>query len=118
VAEHALTESAYLALDTESALRTALAYAPDVPRACLVSQNDPYACIRLAERYACQRIQFGRSVTRDQIHRARELGLICNLFWSDDLKEGLEYVANGIDVVLTNCAHTMIAGGFKALSTD
>ena len=113
--ERALTDSAYLALDTESALRAALEYAPEVPRACLVSQNDPSVSIAIAERYACQRIQFSRRVTKTQIRRARDLGLICNLFWSDDPEDGMAYVQNGIDVLLTNCAHTMIAGGFEAL---
>jgi glycerophosphoryl diester phosphodiesterase len=113
--KHALTPIAYLALDTESALQTALEYAPDIPRACLVSQNDPSVSIEVAARYACRRIQFGRHVTPEQIRRARELGLTCNLFWSDDPQDGQGYVRNGIDVILTNCAHTMIAGGFAAL---
>jgi len=114
--EHALTNSAYIALATESALRTAIEYAPEVPRACLASQNDPTVSTDVAERYACQRIQFGRNVTQEQIRRAHDLGLICNLFWSDDPEDGMAYVQNGIDVILTNCAHTMIAGGFQAFS--
>ena len=114
--DRALTDIAYLALATESALRTALEYAPDIPRACLVSQGDPSVSIDVAARYACQRIQFGRHVTQERIHRAHELGLICNLFWSDDPGDGMAYVRNGIDVILTNCAHTMIAGGFAALN--
>jgi len=116
--ERALTNSAYIALGTESALRTALEYAPEVPRACLVSQDDPSASIDIAQRYGCQRIQFCRDVTREHVRRAHELGLICNLFWSDDPADGMEYVQNGIDVILTNCAHTMIAGGFDAFSRD
>jgi len=114
--EHALTDSAYLALDTESALRAALEYAPEVARACLVRQDDPSASVDLAERYACHRIQFSRSVTQEDIRRAHGIGLICNLFWSDDPEDGMAYVRNGIDVILTNCAHTLIAGGFNAFS--
>jgi glycerophosphoryl diester phosphodiesterase len=114
--EHALTNSAYIALETESALQTALEYAPQIPRACLVSQNDPSASIAVAQRYACHRVQFFRDVTQEQIRQARELGLICNLFWSDDPEDGMAFVRNGIDVILTNCAHTMIAGGFDAFN--
>ena len=105
-----------LALGTEQALQAARAYAPDIPRACLVAQKDPSVSIDVAARYGCQRIQFGRHVTKEQIRRARDLGLICNLFWSDDPQDGMAYVQNGIDVILTNCAHIMIAGGFEALS--
>ena len=114
--EHALNGSAYIALDSEPALRAASEYAPDLPRACLASQQDPVVSIEIAERYACQRIQFSRHVTPKQIQRAHDLGLICNLFWSDDPQDGMTYVGNGIDVILTNCANVMIAGGFKTLA--
>ena len=95
--KRALTNSAYVALDTESALRIAVEYAPEIPRACLVSQNDPSVSIDMAARYSCERIQFGRHVTKEQIRRAHELGLICNLFWSDDPRDGMAYVQNGIE---------------------
>ena len=32
--------------------------------------------------------------------------------WSDDPQEAMDYVKNGIDVILTNAAHALIAGGF------
>ena len=115
IVEQDLTSIAYLALDTEPAIQIAIDCAPRIPRACLVSQKNPSTSIDIAARYACQRIQFGRHVTEEQIARARGLGLICNLFWSDDPQDGSAYVQKGIDVLLTNCAHQMIAGGFKAL---
>ena len=114
--EQALVEIAYLALGSEAALQAAIAYAPEIPRACLAHQGEPDTSIDVAARTACRRIQFGRHVTPAQIRRARDLGLICNLFWSDDPQDGRAYVRNGIDVLLTNCAHTMIAGGFAPLS--
>jgi glycerophosphoryl diester phosphodiesterase len=116
IVEGGLAGIAYLALGTEPALRAAIAYAPDIPRACLAHQQDPDLSIDVAARTTCRRIQFGRHVTAEQIRRARDLGLICNLFWSDDPQDGKEFVRNGIDVLLTNCAHTMIAGGFEPLS--
>jgi len=54
-------------------------------------------------------------VTEAHISRVHEIGMLCNLFWSDDPVDGREYVERGIDVLLTNCAHTMIAGGFEGL---
>ena len=113
--EQSLTGIAYLALGTESALQIALDYAPDVSRACLVGQQDPDLSIDVAERFGCQRIQFFRNVTGAHISRVHEIGMLCNLFWSDDPVDGREYVERGIDVLLTNCAHTMIAGGFEGL---
>ena len=99
----------------EPALQAAIAYAPEIPRACLAHQADPNLSIDVAARTACWRIQFGRHVTPEQIRRARDLGLICNLFWSDAPQDGWAYVQHGIDVILTNCAQTMIAGGFTPL---
>ena len=115
VIKNALTDIAYISLGTEAALQTAHDYAPDIARACLVYQNDSPKSIATAQRWACQRIQFFRQVTQDQISRAREAGLICNLFWSDEPEDAMGYVQNGIDVILTNCAHTLIAGGFEPL---
>jgi glycerophosphoryl diester phosphodiesterase len=106
--ERGLTSHAYLALDTESALQVAMAYAPDIPRACLAHTETPSVAIAIAERYACQRIQFRRNVTEDHIRRAHDLGMICNLFWSDDPEDGRAYLQQGIDGLLTNCAHIMI----------
>ena len=54
-------------------------------------------------------------MTENQVRQAHEAGLICNLFWSDQPEDAMNYVRSGIDVILTNCAHSMIAGGFNAL---
>jgi len=118
IVEQDLIDIAYLALDKERALQIAIEYAPEIPRACLVRQKDQSVSIDVAARYACQRIQFGRRVTEERIARAHELGLICNLFWSDDPQDGFAYVHKGIDVVLSNCAHQMIAGGFASLDKN
>ncbi len=113
--EYSLTDIAYVALGTEAELEIAHDYAPDIARACLVRQDDPKESVAIARRWACQRIQFYRQVTADQIQQAHEAGLICNLFWSDEAEDAMNYVRDGIDVILTNCAHILIASGFDAL---
>ena len=87
-------------------------YAPEIVSACFEPQSDPKAQADIALRYGCRRIQFGRSVNSEAIQEAHRAGLICNLFWSDDPADAFGYVENGIDVVLTNCANVLIAGGF------
>lgn len=99
-----LTETAYLALETETALAAARDYAPEIARACLVNQADEQACIAVARRHGCQRIQFFRDVSDTAIQAAHDVGLICNLFWSDDPVEAHAFARRGIDVILTNCA--------------
>ena len=113
--QRGLTDTAYLALGTESSLQMALEYAPEVSRACLVRQGDSSESIAIAERYGCRRIQFAREVTGPQIRRAQDVGLICNLFWSDDPEDAMRYIRDGIDVILTDCAHTLIAAGLPRL---
>ena len=107
-----LLETSYVAGD-EDVLGAARAYAPEVRRACLAGQGDPVGQVAVAERYACQRIQFSRAVTSEETRRAHDLGMICNLFWSDDPDDAREYAAKGIDVLLTNSAHKLAAGGIR-----
>jgi glycerophosphoryl diester phosphodiesterase len=114
--KQALLNIAYIAGCTEAVLKIICDYAPEVPRACLLGQQgNVFRQIELAQKYACQRIQIWGSVNENQIKCAHDAGLICNYFWSDDAAEAKEYLKKGIDVILTNCAHTMIADGFNAL---
>jgi len=112
--DRGLLDVAYIAGGSDDVLQAARDHCPEMARACLGSQQGPAAQLAMAERHACQRVQFGRNVTAADIRRAHETGLTCNLYWSDDPEDGREYVRQGIDVLLTNCAHVMIAGGFPA----
>jgi len=114
--QRALTEVAYIAGYSEEALRVARTYDPGIPLACLVSQDNPNRSLELARQYACQRIQFFRDITPDHIRRAHAAGLVCNLFWSDEPADAMNYVRMGIDVILTNCTHTMVAGGLPSFT--
>ncbi len=98
-----LLDTAYLAGDAD-VLEAARLYAPEIERCCLAAQNDPDRQIELALEYECKRVQFMRLVTVEQVRRAHQAGLVCNLFWSDDERDAAGYVARGIDVILTNNA--------------
>ena len=113
--EQALLDIAYIAGSSEEVLGIARDYAPEMARACLVGQDDPDRQIALAQQYGCQRVQFGRNVTEAQIDAAHQAGLRCNLFWSDEADDAREWVRRGIDVILTNAAHRLIADGFGHL---
>ncbi len=112
--QRSLCDRAYIA-GTAEVLQCALEYAPELPRNCLDGFENPLMQIQTAQKYACRRIQTGRHVTAEHTRAARAAGLICNLFWSDDAHEALDYVKQGIQVVLTNCAHQLIADGFPLL---
>jgi len=110
--DRGLPQLHYLAGD-ESVLAVALDYAPEIPRACLAAPESPDRMVAVAHEYACERVQFGRNVTDDALCRARNLGMICNLFWSDEPEDARGFVARGIDVLLTNAVHKLLAGGFR-----
>ena len=103
-----LTDSAYIAGCTPEVLGYARDCAPEIERACLLSQGDPGEQVRLAVTYGCSRVQFGRHVSDTDIAAARERGLTCNLFWSDDPDDARQWAERGIDVILTNRAHQLL----------
>lgn len=83
-------------------LKWALKLAPGIERCCLEGQGDG-SILEHAMKYNCQRLQFGRThVNREMIARAHQAGMVCNLFYSDDVEEAREYFAMGIDSILSN----------------
>jgi glycerophosphoryl diester phosphodiesterase len=109
--QRGLMNAAYMAGD-EAVLQASLAHAPDLARACLQSQHQPSELLRCALKYQCQRLQFSRHhVTPELIQQAHKAGLICNLFWSDETPDALDFARQGIDVILSNRAHQLLSDG-------
>ena len=107
IRDRGLIDGAYIA-GIEDVLTVSETYAPDVPRCCLAGQHSPDEQIDLALKYGCERLQFGRKVTAEAAKRAHDVGLINNLFWSDELEDAKAYVEMGIDVILTNRANLLV----------
>lgn len=83
-------------------LVTALKLAPDIKRCCLEGHMN-FSIVENAIRYQCSRVQFCKLfLTKDMIKKAHAHGMICNMFWSDELKEAKAFAMEGIDVILTN----------------
>lgn len=62
-----------------------------------------YSIVENAVKYQCSRVQFCKLfLTKAMIEKAHAHGLICNLFWSDDLEEADTFFEMGIDTILTN----------------
>ena len=56
-----------------------------------------------AEALGAKRVQlFKPYFNLDTVKRAKELGIVTNVFWADDPEEAKRYFDMGIDVVLTN----------------
>lgn len=102
-----LMDVAYIA-GVEDVLQAACEMDADVMRCCLAGQSTPDKQVDLAVQYRCQRLQFRRELSDEAIQRAKDQGLICNLFWSDEPEDASVYVKRGIDVILTNRANLLI----------
>ncbi len=109
--ESGLSASAYIAAASEEALSESLEYAPEIERAVLFGKDRPQGQIKTALKFKSARVQFGKNAGEDDFLAAREAGLTSNLFYSDAAEEAMEYSRKGVDVVLTNCAHRLIAEG-------
>jgi glycerophosphoryl diester phosphodiesterase len=82
VRHHGLDRLAYIAGHAEDVLQIALDYAPDIERASLIGQESPETQVERAEVFRCRRIQFSRAVTAAHCQRARDAGILCNLFYA------------------------------------
>lgn len=96
-----IKEQVYLAGEAD-VLAWAIKLAPDIERCCLEGQTDE-SIVTHAIKYGCQRLQFGSGhFNRAMIDQAHRAGMICNLFYCDDVSEARECFAMGIDAILTN----------------
>ena len=92
----------YFMSGNDNFLRLASEMAPDICR-CVGGGSAPYEMVERAMKYDCKKIQLVKGkFNPEMIDAAHKNGIICNIFWSDDVKEAKEYIAMGIDTILTN----------------
>ncbi len=83
-------------------LKTACEYYPEIPRCCLDGQLD-FKLVETAIEFNCQKLQlFKPYFNQTMIDKAHRNGILCNVFWSDDPKEAVDFINMGIDTILTN----------------
>ena len=78
---------------------------PEIMRCC-GGGNGRWEIVERAIKYGCKKLQFVKNYfNQEMIDKAREHGIICNVFWSDDPEETERFLDMGIDVILTNDYH-------------
>jgi len=91
-------------------MRTAIRMAPELRR-CILDGKKDFKLVGLAREFGCKKLQFARDwavkehpdcFNQKMIDDARAAGIRCNLFWSDDPAQAVEYIKRGIDTILTN----------------
>ena len=51
----------------------------------------------------CKKVQFFKPrFDKAMIDKAHAHGIICNIFWSDDIEEAKQFLDMGIDTILSN----------------
>lgn len=94
----------YFMTANDDMIRKAQAYAPEIP--CCVGwdgNEDKMSMVERAIALGAPKIQlFKPHFNAETVKYAHENGILCNVFWSDDPEEALEFFRMGIDTVLTN----------------
>ena len=76
--------------------------APDICRCC-GGGKEPWKIVERAIHYQCKKVQlFKPKFNQEMIDKAHGHGIRCNVFWSDDPLEAVEFLKMGIDTILTN----------------
>ena len=102
----------YFVSGNDHVLRLAMEMAPDICR-CVGAGDAPWELVERAIKYRCKKIQlFKGKFDQEMIDKAHQNGLICNVFWSDEEQEAKEYLAMGIDTILSN-AYGVVAQAVK-----
>ena len=95
-------EHVYIMTVSESLHRRLASKAPYLCR-CMGNAPAYGDIIDRALRTGCRKVQlFKGYFDENTVKRAKENGLICNVFWSDDPDEAEKYLAMGVDTILTN----------------
>ena len=94
----------YFMSSNDELIKKAMVYAPDI--ACCLGWNgnkDPMSMVDRALAIGAKKIQlFKPYFNAETVKKAKENGILCNVFWSDDPKEAKEFLDMGIDTILTN----------------
>ncbi|MFO7637429.1 MAG: glycerophosphodiester phosphodiesterase family protein [Clostridia bacterium] len=88
-------------------LAQALALDPGIERNCLERQGDG-GILEWADKFQCRRLQFFTNYTDEMVKKAKEMNMICNLFYADSVPEAKKAFSRGIDTVLTNHAGILL----------
>ncbi len=101
-------QHAYI-MSTEQELHQAFMEVAPKIRRCMGAFGEPKDHLKLVDKaieLKCQKVQFYKPwfeyFNKDMIKKAHEHGIKCNVFYSDDPAEAVEFIKMGMDTVLTN----------------
>ena len=94
----------YFMTTNDSIIKRVMQYAPDLK--CCVGwdgNEDPISIVDRAIALNAYKVQlFKPYFNKEAIDKAHAHGILCNVFWSDDIEETKQFIDMGIDTILTN----------------
>ena len=93
----------YFMLEPDEHIRQFKAYAPDIPTCVGHLSDRPWEIVDRAIELGAEKVQlFKPYFNQEMIDKAHAHGVLCNVFWSDDVEEARRFIDMGIDTILTN----------------
>ena len=93
----------YFMLEQDEDIKLFKNYAPDIPICVGHDFNRNWAIVDRAISLGVQKVQFYKPhFNQEMIDKAHAHGIRCNVFWSDDAEETVQFLEMGIDTILTN----------------
>jgi len=97
----------YFMTGNDGAARAVKAHAPDL-KLCLGAGDTPWKIVDRAIDIGAEKVQLFRPYfNQEMVDKAHENGIICNVFWADEVEKAREYLEMGIDTILTNDYHVI-----------
>ena len=93
----------YLMLEPDHHITQFKEYAPDIPICVGQLFDRPWEIVDRAIELGAQKVQFFKPYfTQEMVDKARAHGIICNVFFSDEVEEAKRFIDMGMDTILTN----------------
>ena len=102
IEQYDCVEHSYIMSGNDHLLRQLGEIAPHIHR-CVGGGNEPWKIVDRAIEMKCEKVQlFKPYFDQAMIGKAKQHGIVTNVFWSDDAEETKRFLDMGIDVILTN----------------
>ena len=105
IRQYGCEKHVYMMTSSDESLEQFHEVAPDICRCVGWNgvKDKPLEIVDRAIRLGCEKVQLFKPYFNEQsVIKAKEHGIICNVFWADDPQEAVEYLKMGIDTILTN----------------
>ena len=92
----------YFMISPSDVIKQFKEYAPDI-NICVGAWNNAWDIVDRAIELGAQKVQlFKPYFNKEMVDKAHSHGIICNVFYADDIDEAKKYLEMGIDTILTN----------------